>query len=143
MAIDKFDRVHDLSICSDRGEGVSRGMRQATRVLNLAGIVVWFVFFVFAGQVMLIGGLMAGNTVEHPRASASDLLELFGPLIYFGVCFLSTFVSRRSYYLLAAGTAAHLIGAGVVSTHANWFLVLVFLAFGLSWLGMYRELPRG
>jgi hypothetical protein len=118
-------------------------MRQMTRVLNLAAVVVWFLFLVFAGEITLLGGLMAANTIERPRASASDLLQLFGPWVYFGVCFLSTFVSRRSYYLLAAGVAAHLIGGAVVSAHANWFLVLLFLAFSLSWFGMYRELPRG
>ena len=117
-------------------------MRQATRMLNLAGLVVWLVFLGFAGQVMFVGGLMAGNTVERAPASASDLLELFGPLVYFGVCFLSTFVSRRSYYLLAAGTAAHVLGGALVSAHASWFLLLLFLAFSLSWFGMYRELPR-
>jgi len=45
--------------------------------------------------------------------------------------------------LLAAGVAAHLIGGAVVSAHANWFLLLLFLAFSLSWFGMYRELPPG
>jgi hypothetical protein len=118
-------------------------MQQATRVLNLAGMAVWLVFMAFAGQIMLLGGLMAGNTVGRPQASASELLALFGPLVYFGICFLSTFVSRRSYYLLAVGAAAHLIGGAVVSAHAHWLLLLLFLAFSLSWFGMYRELPRG
>jgi hypothetical protein len=118
-------------------------MRQATRVLNLVGLVVWFLFLVFAGQTMLLGGLMAGNTVERPPAGAFELLQLFGPLVCFGVCFLSTFASRRSYYLLAAGAVAHLIGVAVVTAHANWFLLLLFVAFSLSWFGMYRELPRG
>ena len=127
----------------DPGKGVSRGMQQATRLLNLVGMVVWFLFLVFAGEIALLGGLMADNTVERPRATASDLFEIFGPLVYFGICFLSTFVSRRSYYLLAAGAAAHLIGGAVVSAHPHWLLLLLFLAFSLSWFGMYRELPRG
>ena len=118
-------------------------MQQATRVLNLVGIVVWLLLLAFAGQAMLLGRLMAGNTVERAQASASDLLAHFGALVYFGICFLSTFVSRRSSYLLAAGAAAHLIGGAVVSAHPHWLLLLLFLAFSLSWFGMYRELPRG
>jgi hypothetical protein len=105
--------------------------------------VVWLVFMAFAGQIMLLGGLMAGNKVGRPQASASDLLALFGPLVYFGICFLSTFVSRRSYYLLAAGGTAHVIGGAVVSAHAHWPLLLLVLAFTLNRFGMYRELPPG
>jgi hypothetical protein len=117
-------------------------MQQATRLINLAGMVVWLVFMALAGQIILVGGLMAGNSVGRPQVSASDLLALFGPLVYFGICFLSTFASRRSYYLLAVGGAAHLIGGAVVSAHAHWLLVLLFLAFSLTWFGMYRELRR-
>lgn len=117
------------------------GMRQTTRVLNLAGVVIWLLFLLLAGQTYFLGRLMAGNTVERPGASASELLEVFGPLVYFGICFLSTFASRRSYWLLAGGAIAHVVGGVVVSTHASPFLLVLFLALTLSWFGMYRELP--
>ena len=116
-------------------------MQQMTRVLNLIGAIIWLLFLLSAGQVVFLGGLMAGP-VERPRASASELFQLFGPLIYFAVCFMSTFASRRSYYLLAGGAVAHLVGGAVVSSHPSPVLLVLFVAFSLSWFGMYRELPR-
>ena len=114
-------------------------MKALVRVIGLFGSAIWIVVLVFASK---IGDWSDGSGYHN---SSSDYFWGVCPLIYFVICFCTSFAKHKSILILGFGIVGHVIlGCFLIPIFAKGQTTGIFLVPSLisvlAWIGMYYYL---
>jgi hypothetical protein len=107
-------------------------MKVLVRVMSLFGSAIWISFLVFASQ---FSGWSDGSGYYN---SSADILWGMCPLIYFVICFGTSFAKRRGVPLLVWGIIGHIVLACFAV--AGFVVLVPSLFYAIIWVAMYFSL---
>jgi membrane protease YdiL (CAAX protease family) len=117
-------------------------MRMLIRIVSVLGAIV---FLILAALALGIGSVSDGAGGAGGSVPAG--LAMLCPLIYFAICFWTSFARRRQKRVLLAGLTAHfclavfVVAAFYAGDIGGVFLIAAIVCTGL-WTGMYLSLER-
>ena len=107
-------------------------MKVLVRVISLFGSAIWIAFLVFASQ---FSGWSDGSGYHN---SSGDFLWGMCPLVYFVICFCTSFAKRRGIHLLVCGIIGHIVLACFAV--AGLVVLVPSLFCAIIWVAMYFSL---